>query len=98
MKSPFSELRDLILAFWYDPVFIWLVLAVFASGVWFWLFAGVSWEVACSLVALGCFGDECALTQKQQDLRGCSEVLCRRIDNDTHAGRKSMHSLGEGNL
>ena len=54
MKSPFSELRDLILAFWHDPVFTWLLLAVFASGAWFWLFAGVSWEVVCSLVALGC--------------------------------------------
>lgn len=54
MKSPFSELRHLILAFWYDPVFIWLLLAVFAFGAWFWLFAGVSWEVVCSLVALGC--------------------------------------------
>jgi hypothetical protein len=54
MKSPFSEFRDLILAFWHDPVFIWLVSAVFASGAWFWLFTGVSWHVVCGLVALGC--------------------------------------------
>ena len=53
MKGPFSELRDLILAYWHDPVFIWLILAVFASGAWFWLFAGVSWQIVCSLVALG---------------------------------------------
>ena len=53
-KGPFSELGALILAFWHDPVFVRLLLAVFASGAWFWFFAGVSWEVVGSLVALGC--------------------------------------------